>query len=37
MNMTRLLTKNDIDSFEQFTINPLLEGENDVITQAQFT
>ena len=37
MNMTRLLTKNDIDSFEQFTTNPLLEGENDVITQAQFT
>jgi len=37
MNMTRLLTKNDIDSFEQFTNNPLLEGENDVITQAQFT
>ncbi len=37
VNATRLLTKNDIDSFEQFTINPLLESENDVITQAQFT
>ena len=37
LNTTRLITKNDIDSFEQFTINPLLESENDVINMAQFT
>ena len=37
VNATRLITKNDIDSFEQFTLAPSLESENDVITQAQFT
>ena len=37
VNATRLITKNDIDSFEQFTTAPSIESENDVITQAQFT
>ena len=37
LNTTRLITKNDIDSFEQFTIAPSIESENDVINMAQFT
>ena len=37
VNATRLITKNDIDSFEQFTVAPSIESENDVINMAQFT
>tara|TARA_Y100000401_G_scaffold98532_1_gene86372 strand:+ start:188 stop:670 length:483 start_codon:yes stop_codon:yes gene_type:complete len=37
LNRTRLLTQNDIDGFEQFTVSPSIESENDVITMAQFT
>ena len=37
LNRTRLLTQNDIESFERYTTAPSIEDENDVITQAQFT
>lgn len=37
VNATRLLTKEDIDGFEQFTTNPLREDDSDVINMAQFT
>ena len=37
LNRTRLLTQNDIDGFEQFTVSPSIESENDIITMAQFT
>ena len=35
LNTTRLLTKNDIDSFEKFTTNPLREDDSDPIAAVE--